>query len=894
MVELFINNKKVDLTDDISISFSYNSIDVDEPTADKNSYSKSVELKGTPTNNEIFSDAYDISRNIVGNSFDPKKRVEYVLYNNGDIIEDGYIKLDEINIDGDEITYSITLYGELGNFFYNLMYDEFGDERTLADLHFGFVGIDGEPIDEDTRLCLWDKDYISVSWEALSGEEQFHKDDIHKYLTAAPTYSGKYDDFDNDKVLVKYDDLNQDEKNILEKGVRGISGYTNNGWLLLQGQRDIDEWEINDFRSLYQRPCFKLSRLFEAISDPSNNGGYNVEWDKDIVNSPYYNDAWIILNRLDFENDEYSSIENVLELDDNIWNGSEVTINLKEYGGSRYDFNTSDWINPMINISVTEMIALEEVRKKVYSHSRVYYYEHDRVKNNYVYGFWHYRLDFYESGTYHSSSADYFMGTSDMMLGGFENYFDCGNNGIVYNQINIIPTSEDKTKLHQFEKPIVIESLLPKGNHITFKLVKEYKVISARIGGLVQPTLFTKKDGGSKLIFSCNSTLYNEDENKLTVNGIYDGTRNPNVQNTRLTKRVLFGNESTPFEYLVGFTKMIGAKYSIEVGEKKVKIQLRKNYYDNDVVNLDDDIDWGDTVSVLPTTCEYKWYKYGLETPSTYVSDMYSKKSSEDYGSITVDSGYYFNNDKNDLFEDICYTSAIPYKHSSIYFNKIGLGSIFLTPYLELTYRKNGEETTSKIQGYEFYRRLLRLQDNYQKLCCFDKDNSNVDDITNCLVFLDGFANEKIQLSDNSSDLIELNDSPCFYMIKDDITLKIDVDNYPIFSKYMTDENGIYTDSLDFSKPTKTFIGNFDKYQDGVTIYERYWKNYIEDVYERNSRQVTVKVFLKDKPQNAMRKFYYFKNAMWVISEIVDYDANNIGTTEVTFLKILDKENYLK
>lgn len=898
MIELFIGDRKIDLTNDVNISFTYSSIDLDNPTADKNSFSKTVELKGTKNNNEIFGDAFELSRNIVeggsiGAYFNPKKRVDFTLYNNGDIIESGYIKLDEVNIDNDEITYSVTLYGGLGDFFYNLIYNSDGDERSLADLHFGFSDVD----DEDASLCLWDKDYIKASWEELESEDT---NSIYDFLTAAPTYSGFYDDFDNEKMLIKYEDLpptSQEEnaRGILENGVSGISGKTHNGWLLLEGQREMDEWEVQDLRSIYQRPCVKMSKVLDAISNPINNGGYEVVWDKDILDSTYYKDSWMVLNRIDFENDEASNSITKLELVDNLWQGQSIDIDVNEMGAETDTFDTSNWINPMINVSIIDMISLGNgvKRSKLYSeNNNVYFYK--------LIGLWHYRVDIYVDGVYHSCSSDYFASTSKYTYKykGYQYHFSLGNNGYTHQKVNIIPTSTEATNLHQFEKPIVIETTLPRAENVSFKVFKEYKVINVHTNEDWQNVIFDKSNGGNQLGFTCNSSLYDNDENELTVNGLYDGTVNPNVQKTRLTKKALFGSDNTPFDYLVGFTKMLGAKYMLELGEKKVSIKLRRNYFKDEIEHIDDDIDWGENIKLLPTSCEYKWYKYGLETPQTYASMIYNKKEKEDYGSVTIDSGYYFNNDKNELFEDICYTSAIPYKHSSIYFNEVGqIPPIFLTPYLELTYyAKNGTEFTEEtktIQGYSKYRKLQRIQDTTPKLCCFDKDNGNVDDITNCLVFLDGFDDRTIQLSDNNADLMEINENPCHVYCKSDITIATDVMRYPIFSKYITDDDGMYSDSLDFGKPSRTFIGNIDKYQDDITIYRRYWDEYITDIYDKNSRLVTLNVFMKHKPQVAMRKFYYFDKSIWVISEINDYDAQNDGTTEVKFLKVLDKDNYL-
>ena len=50
------------------------------------------------------------------------------MLKDGNLVEQGYVKLNNIIYDGDEYTYEITLYGELGNLLYGLSYNI--DEET--------------------------------------------------------------------------------------------------------------------------------------------------------------------------------------------------------------------------------------------------------------------------------------------------------------------------------------------------------------------------------------------------------------------------------------------------------------------------------------------------------------------------------------------------------------------------------------------------------------------------------------------------------------------------------------------------------------------------------------------------------------------------------------------
>ena len=122
MIELLINDKKVDITDSTSISLNVTNEDWSNPTAVKTSYSKTITLEGTKNNNIIFSNLYRVDSS---NSFDfdTSKRNDAVILNDGVYIDSGYITLDNISIKNGVYKYDITFYSNLGLFFYNLKYN---------------------------------------------------------------------------------------------------------------------------------------------------------------------------------------------------------------------------------------------------------------------------------------------------------------------------------------------------------------------------------------------------------------------------------------------------------------------------------------------------------------------------------------------------------------------------------------------------------------------------------------------------------------------------------------------------------------------------------------------------------------------------------------------------
>lgn len=146
MIELYIENQKIDLTDEIEIGFTYETIDPDKLSSIKNSFSKTVNIPGTPNNNKIFgyifrNDKYirGLETDNISDNYDPHKKVNWIINKNGALYNRGYCTLDSIVTKNDyEVTYKITLYGGLGEFFYSLSYNEDGSPKTLEDLYWNW------------------------------------------------------------------------------------------------------------------------------------------------------------------------------------------------------------------------------------------------------------------------------------------------------------------------------------------------------------------------------------------------------------------------------------------------------------------------------------------------------------------------------------------------------------------------------------------------------------------------------------------------------------------------------------------------------------------------------------------------------------------------------------
>ena len=354
MIRLYIDNKEVDLPENFSIEYTYNSIDVLEPAAIKNSFSKTVSLPSTKNNDAIFGEIYRLDRNIIESddkftsvNFDPRKRVPFTITRYGGIIEAGYIQMNSINIDNNKITYNITCFSGLGDFFYNLMSNEDGTDKSLADLYYKWKPVytyfdqnDTLTKEQEDNIYIvnWTSEVMTRSFESIGPVDKGDGSTfITEDLTVIPVYNGLYDDFKSDTMIVdnfnnlwglgerlytgKFGEhLNSHQIEILntymppkvyldKDAYSAIEYPTNSGhfWQVTKVEREMEPFEAKDLRVTKMNIGLKLSKLMRTISNPENNGGYKVIWDEEITESPYWKYSWIMLDKPDYEKDVVNS-----------------------------------------------------------------------------------------------------------------------------------------------------------------------------------------------------------------------------------------------------------------------------------------------------------------------------------------------------------------------------------------------------------------------------------------------------------------------------------------------------------------------------------------------------------------------------------------------------------
>ena len=402
MIELYIENKKIDLADDLEINFTYESIDPDKLSSVKNSFSKTVNIPGTPANNITFGHIFRSDKYIPANlqenlesGYDPHKKVNWFINKNGTLINRGYCTLDNIVIKNErEITYQLTLYGGIGEFFYSLSYNEDGSPKTLYDVFFNWYpkttlighGAALTPGTEQTNtLMKCSADIVAYSYHYLNPEYRYtDTTDFEKDVIPVPSYCGIYEDFDATQMLVSTFNQNyfpvpqvisSDTRSLLRKSFPesltdsdGSTYYTIGSTFsqsdayrygVVTFPRELEPSEAGDLRVNELPFAIRTSKLLYAISQPDNNGGYTVDWDASVLDSYYWKYGWLMLGKVkqDLEqfsvmtftpSESYDGFENTIEISTSDVISSTYCPQYSVYAGdvSKGDYQLSMWITP--------------------------------------------------------------------------------------------------------------------------------------------------------------------------------------------------------------------------------------------------------------------------------------------------------------------------------------------------------------------------------------------------------------------------------------------------------------------------------------------------------------------------------------------------------------------
>lgn len=177
MTEIFVNNILIDTKEDFPISLNYAIADILNPDKRNTSYSKTIKLPGTKTNNSLFSHIFDISKEVQSNNsiinftpdFNPNLKANVKIFEDNILQFTGVMQLIQINMIDGHYEYETSVFGQLKNI---------------------MLAIDGKKL-EDLDLSEYNHDFTRARMKE-SWDTKIQKDgvDYVNFAAGLPTGEG--------------------------------------------------------------------------------------------------------------------------------------------------------------------------------------------------------------------------------------------------------------------------------------------------------------------------------------------------------------------------------------------------------------------------------------------------------------------------------------------------------------------------------------------------------------------------------------------------------------------------------------------------------------------------------------------------------------------------------
>lgn len=855
-----------DLRDNLSFPITLQMNDLINPTTIKTSYSKTISLPRTPTNDKIFSEYFKLDKLVDLGSFSALEKTPFTLYHNGsEVLFDGWIKLNTITND----SYEINLMN-----FENKLFSE------LSDLKLNQIDLD-----LTHRIGRY---YIWNSWNSDEG--------LYGILKYAPTYQGQYLNFTSNLKL------------------------NSSGSSTVELPNTIDEYQKGELRSYYQKPSIKVSEIIKSICT-SHNIELAINDEFFTTNNPYWEKLFMVIPKY-YNVSKETSIFKPTYRSDQAGRGQIITNSL--------GYLTTNTVGRCHSTKIADEFDMEHSYRldlsKYPSGTLEVHWEFDieieaALSQEIVNAQNELEYKQYVTPTYYTSTAYPDNGSSRLAI---RSYIVGQNNAYSNTYLrygNYYSFSQYQENYNELMDTLYLEipTTYTIDNYQKFRFLSTNAPNYQDFGQGIQDIWYsalpsTTKVSGTSIInndgtdayisFTLNG--YNAATNQYTtpafrlINSVwlpnylapfYKNTKlrfrvieNENLRitvkpysgqvrsNHKLTIDNLLDPEITQAEFLVNYMKLFGLVIYYNKQYQKYILCSRNKFYSNYSI-----IDWTykvipDTMSITPTPIDSRIYKLKWDDIQSTHYVQYNKVFGQEYGSVLIDSN-------NQLFDN---TTEL-------------LNSYFATPLIEQSY------------NFDSYNTQYRLPYKALSMCTYS-NTTRTAAIPNkpTLVFWNGIDTLPISTIDSRPNWLILSDDTYLMREKNeyfwstdvqmgetqDSSLKCILNNQLVFPNFCTVIDKVA--SLDFSVPKVTFFELDNPLTDNISIYNRFFEKYLNDRYSIHNRILEVEVSLtnSDIANFSFSNLYLIKNTLYVVSKIIDYNPVNEKPTKVQLIRVLDIANY--
>jgi len=859
MTRLFIENQEVELDKSVQFAITKQFEDLSNPTTIINDWSKTVSIPFTQKNNNLFGNIYKTDRLIVtdgtdkntGIYFNPTLKMDFRLQDGDNVLMTGYAKMNEIKQKDGKGTYEITLFGELGRVLLEMQKITF--DTTYPEQKYI---INGRHYVEE----YINKNLVASSW---SSQGQTHSELETKYK-----YPEQEMPIQNINYRL-YDIIGFAPNTAFSSGFdyKTVQASSNQSRTLVEllGDSFTDDLGIEpdtvisngitprgmgEFRSYNQLPFVYWNKLFQMFQKKAEDlTGYSFVLDSDWfnTNNPYWYNLVYMLKKLNTESstDSATNYYNIFS-DTYRWSKDGYGASTQtDYWGV---YETTESFPLIINGFRTKPAQFRISNKYDVQFSwaldgRL------RIHPNEAASEW---KDLYWGDTNALNITVEVLNESDNILLTYkilmcsENYTVSGN----YDSIFRFKKATDENAQYNFDINPVINFT---GMYHDAKQYVKFRC-SAKWENNTLPFILNGQPYGGY------GTHLNTFYFSSTTSQLAAQINNRTKSNSYFTFNDLWNNEYNLFDEILKYCKSYHIKISVDDLGKKIYFQSSNKYFENyEVVDWTNKVDFSRDFVIKPIAFDSKYVLFNYKDSEVEIGKSYKTKYGVNFGDYRLTTNYNFNDETTNLFKEI--KSPIVYTESVLSWLTLNRHKIF----------------------YSFPNEIY--------VANRDKDNKEVD-IFGTLYFHNGLKNFNREnslhlvipkISDDST-FQRLNNTYFYTFVQSDYVTSF---TYPFLD--VVYNNNICT----FNVPSTNFTYN-NNYSGKNSIYELYWKNYLDERYNIQNKKVTcyIKLTPLDWINFKFNKFVKIDNQLYIVNKIYDYDITSTQPTKVDLITIQDVTGY--
>ena len=861
---LFIENREIELDENVQFAITKQFEDLSNPTAIINDWSKTVSIPFTARNNEIFGYIYNPDKlTVEGNAnqaltgiyFNPYKKLDMRLQYGDNVLMTGYAKMNEVKQNNGKGTYEITLFGELGKVFQEMQKITF--DTTTNDTDYLIHGEDyvEEYINKELVVASWNSEgqtNVDLKKKTDSGYS------ITDIIGFAPNNSFS-EGFDY-KTFQYTENTSKLFTEVLGDSFTQATGVEPdtvipNGML---------PREIGEYRSYLQLPYIYWNKLFQIFQAKAEEvTGYQFQLDDTwfTTSNPYWYNLVYML---------YGFGQRLKEEERKKNNYAVFSLGLS-WGSTPSTSVKTDTFEMHFGYAVESYpILIKEKGTNISTKFRLSN-KYQVLLNNQI-AFRMQIPSYYQSGTrynLHLNPNNAFEFTVNALNPNgtvikTRKYLLCDRDytGSTTGYFRVLRMEgDDREAKHLNGSYDYYDVYADIVQDLEYKDFGEYATLNYT--GQWLNTNYPFKDSNNN-DYKPTQTSYSQTFNVQRTYALnVEVVLNPRRSNAYFTLNDLWNKDYNLFNEIIKYCKMFRIGISVDEYNKKVIFKQYSKYFnDYTVKDLSGKIDKSKDYTIKPITFENKYVLFNYKDSDTNLGKKYKEKYGVNYGEYRLITEYNFNSETSELFKDI--TQSIT----------------------------NSDNVLSWTNLYDYHTIVYSLPPEiyvYNK----DKDNKQVN-IFGAYFFRNGlsiFNTEEalklrtVKISDDT-DFQQANNT---YFYTQTASETVNVSTYPALDIVDSDTLCVFN----APKENYTYLNN---YVGKNSIYSNFWENYLNERYNIQNKIITCYVMLTPTEYNQFQwnKFVKIGNQLCIVNKIYDYDMTSNQPTKVDLITIQDINGYTK